>query len=108
MRWAYLGLIAWQPLWHSVLVQRGLIGLLWMLPLLVVFWPVWKRRPAGRAVGGFMVLLYVIVGVTELWANPAERWMAAIQLSLCTAYLLPIIRHGWEVRRRLKNQNATE
>lgn len=108
MRWAYLGLIAWQPLWHTLFVSRGLIGVLWMLPLLVVFYPVWRRRPAGRAVGGFVVLLYVITGITELWANPDERWLAAVQLTLCAAYLVPLMRHGWEVRRRLRHQGKNE
>lgn len=104
MRWAYLALIAWQPIWHCWFVQRGLIGVLWMLPLLAVAYSVWHRRPAGRAVGGFVVLLYVITGLTELWANPDERWLAAGQLTLCVAYLLPLMRHGWEVRRRLRHQ----
>ncbi len=104
MRWVYLALIFWQPVWHCYFVYRGLIGVLWMLPLAVLLPSVWKHRPAGRAVGGFVVLLYVIVGITELWANPEERWLAATQLTLCVAYLFPLIRHGWEVRRRLKNR----
>ncbi len=73
-----------------------------MLPLLAVIYPLWRGRQGGKAVAGFVVLLYVITGITELWANPEERWLAAVQLTLCTAYLLPLMRHGWEQRRAQK------
>jgi len=103
MRWAYLLLIFWQPIWHCYFIQRGLVGLLWMLPLLMALPWIWRQHQKARAVGGFIMLLYVITGVTELWANPEERWLAAVQLTLCVAYLLPLIRHGWAQRRQAKN-----
>lgn len=107
MRWAYLALIVWQPVWHGYFEGRISLGLLLMLPLLLACLSVFRGGRRGRAIGGFVVLLYVVIGFTEIWANVDERWLAAIQLTLCVGYLLPLMKHGW-IMRKLEKKGKTK
>jgi uncharacterized membrane protein len=41
---------------------------------------------------GYLSMLYLVIGITEAWANPAQRLPALVQVVLVAAYILAVLR----------------
>ena len=84
---SYLGLLAWVTLWQFVLVEERVYGTLfiaivYILPLLLPLRGIIAGKPYTHAWANFIALYYLMHGFTVLYAEPAERWFAVIELLL--------------------------
>lgn len=84
-------IILWQPVWFVWLapgqvLPLGLALAMLMLPLAACMPWVWHKRPGALILGGCLLLLHFSVAVMELWASPAARLPAGVQLLLTLAY----------------------
>ncbi len=81
----YFGLLIWVPVWHFFLAQ-GIeksplfIFLIWILPLLLPLRGILKNRPYTFAWSNFIVMIYLLHGLTAIYAVPEERLYAVIEL----------------------------
>lgn len=97
MRWlalvSYLLLLAWVIIWQFVLVENRVystlfLALFYVLPLLLPLRGIIAGKPYTHAWANFVVLFYVIHGFTVVYAEPAERAYAIIELLLATGMFI--------------------
>jgi uncharacterized membrane protein len=86
-RWIYLALIALQPVWHGLLPPPAgngnwALAVLAAVPLLLPLRGVWSGTLRAMTRAGYLSMLYLVVGVTEAWANPPQRPAALLQVAL--------------------------
>jgi uncharacterized membrane protein len=84
---SYLALLIWQPTWHTWLPAPHGAGIWWLglvaaLPLLLPLRGVLAASIRSMTWAGYLLLLYLIIGVMEAWSNPAQRESALVQTSL--------------------------
>ena len=82
-----LALVGCQLMWHGYAGGHYLLAALATMPLLAVLPGVWRRRRSVLLVAGYLVVLYFIIGATELVASQAPRHWPALQVALALAYL---------------------
>ena len=95
-RWTYVALIALQPVWHALLPPPAgngnwVLAVLATAPLLVPLRGVWRHSARGLTWAGNLSMLYLIIGVMEAWANPAQRLAALLQVALVVLLLSSIL-----------------
>jgi len=82
----YFGLLIFLPIWHLILVpsvmDKYITLLLTVGPLLLPMWGILKRKPYTYAWSNFIVLIYMIHGLTLIWDRPDERPFVIIELIL--------------------------
>ncbi len=89
---AYLGLILLQPLWHALLPRPSGAGS-WVLatvataPLLLPLKGVLANSLRSMTWAGYLVMLYLVIGVTEAWSNPPQRIPALAQTALVMVFV---------------------
>jgi uncharacterized membrane protein len=91
-RWSYLGLIALQPLWFALLpapagARHWPLAVVATLPLLLPARGVWRGSLRSMTWAGYLVMLYLVIGVMEAWANPAQRVPALLQIALVVVFV---------------------
>ncbi|OFI35385.1 DUF2069 domain-containing protein [Alteromonas lipolytica] len=84
---SHLGLLAWISVWQLFLTsdqQYSLvfIFLLYILPLLLPLPGIIKGKPYTHAWANFVVLYYLLHGLTVFYAVEEERWLAGIEILL--------------------------
>jgi uncharacterized membrane protein len=91
-RWTTLGgwfgLVVLIVLWHGWLFPPIVLPRAWVLS--VALFPLalpargllLQGRPYTHAWSGFIALLYFTHGIMEAWANPAERFLAWVEIVL--------------------------
>lgn len=93
-RWVsglYLALIALQFLWHALLPAPHGSGN-WILataaavPLLLPLKGVLQGSLRSMTWAGYLVMLYLIIGIMEAWANPPQRAAALLQVALVVVF----------------------
>jgi len=99
MRYFYLALIAWQPIWLALLPRPGGYRSAWLagLAVLILLPPlvgIWRRQYRAQIWGAYIVLLLFMVAVMEGWANPAARLAALLQIALVLGYWLMLIHQA--------------
>jgi uncharacterized membrane protein len=89
---SYLALLALQPTWH-VLLPAPLGNGSWPLatvatiPLLLPLRGVLAGSLRSMTWAGYLVMLYLIIGVMEAWSNPPQRWPALAQTILVMVFV---------------------
>ncbi|MDF2177563.1 DUF2069 domain-containing protein [Aliiglaciecola sp. CAU 1673] len=95
---SYLGLVIWVPLWHFLLSEGigysvTFIALIYVLPLLLPLRGIVTGKPYTHAWANFVLMLYLMHGLTSIYAVEGERWYAALEILLsslafigCTFY----------------------
>lgn len=82
----YFGLILFLPIWHIYLVPSTMSVsttlIITLLPLLLPLVGILKRRPYTYAWSNFIVLFYMMHGLTLIWDRPDERLYVIIELVL--------------------------
>lgn len=101
---AYLALLGWQPAWLLLLPPPAGPRSLWLalvatVPLLVPLKGVLEGRLRAMTWGGFLAVIYFVLGVTEAWSNPPMRLAAVFEASLALAYVFALTRHVRRLRR---------
>lgn len=82
----YFGLLIFLPIWNLILVpsvmDKYITLLLTVGPLLLPMWGILKRKPYTYAWSNFIVLFYMLHGLTLIWDRPDERVYVVIELIL--------------------------
>ena len=100
-RWCYLGLLTLQPVWHGLMPPPAGAGS-WplaaaaTLPLLLPLKGVWHGSLRSMTWAGYLLMLYLVIGVMEAWANPQQRLPALLQIALVAVFVgsaLVLSRH---------------
>jgi uncharacterized membrane protein len=91
-RWAWLGLIALQPVWLALLPPpagpgNGWLATLATVPLLLPLGGVWRGSLRALTWAGYLSMLYLVIGVMEAWANPPQRLPALLQVALVAGFV---------------------
>jgi uncharacterized membrane protein len=94
---SWLALLVWQITWHAVLPaplgnRNAWLAALTALPLLLLTRGVIGNRGNARFWSMFVLMLYLVVGIVETWANPDQRYPAAVQVVLCVACFFGLVR----------------
>jgi uncharacterized membrane protein len=89
---SYLGLLILQPLWHALLPEptgsgSWLLALAATAPLLLPLKGLLKGSLRSMTWAGYLVMLYLIIGVMEAWSNPAQRLPALVQILLVVIFI---------------------
>lgn len=87
----YLALLLLQVVWHGLLPspmgsQNWILTLVACLPLLLPFRGIAAGQMRSMTWGGFLAVLYFVIGVMEAWSNPEQRIPAIIQILVSLAY----------------------
>lgn len=87
----YLALLLLQPTWHLLLPdpwgsQNWILALIASLPLLLPVAGIAAGRFRSMTWGGFLAVLYFVIGVMEAWSNPDQRIPACVQIVLSLSY----------------------
>lgn len=77
----YFGLLAWVIIWNFTLSNTeysvAFILILYVLPLVFPFYGIVKGKPYTHAWASFVVLLYLMHGITA-WYSIPEQWLYAL------------------------------
>ena len=92
-----------QPVWHALLpVPYGAsswwLGLLATIPLLFPLKGVLKGSVRSMTWAGFLMLLYLVIGVMEAWSNAPQRVPALIQTGLVAVSIATMLGFSRENR----------
>ena len=88
----YLGVLAWQPIWHGLLppplgARNVWLAIFASLPLLIPLPGLSRKRYRSMIWAGLLLMLYFTIGVMEIWSNPPQRLPALVQVLLAVFYL---------------------
>lgn len=86
----YFGLLIWMPLWLFVLTDEvktsALFNVLfWIVPLLFPLRGIIKNQPYTYAWANFIVMIYLMHGLTSIYAVSSEWLYALIELIFATS-----------------------
>lgn len=98
-RWVsgfYLALIALQFIWHAILPQpRGsenwTLAAVAIIPLLLPLKGLLRGSLRSMTWAGYLVMLYLIIGIVEAWANPPQRVPALAQVILVACFVSSVL-----------------
>jgi uncharacterized membrane protein len=98
-RTSYLALIALQTVWHALLPAPAgsgswLLAGIATLPLLLPAPGVWRGALRSMTWAGYIVMLYLVIGVTEAWANPPQRAPALLQVALVAVFVGSVLAYS--------------
>ncbi len=99
----YLALLILQPLWHALLptphgAESWWLALAATAPLLFPLKGILKGSLRSMTWAGYLLMLYLIVGVMEAWSNPPQRIPALLQTALVVFYIYSMLRFSKEDR----------
>ena len=85
----FVGLFVWVAVWHIVLTEPrtysiAFIVLVYLLPLMLPALGIFKGKPYTHAWASFIVLLYLMHGITVWYATPSLWLYACIEIVLST------------------------
>ena len=100
---AYLALLFLQPVWHALLptplgAESWWLALVATVPLLLPLRGVLKGNIRSMTWGGYLLVLYLVVGIMEAWSNPPQRLPALLQTALVTFCIYSMLRFSSERR----------
>ncbi len=100
---AYLALLFLQPVWHALLptplgAESWWLALVATVPLLLPLKGILKGSIRSMTWGGYLLVLYLVVGIMEAWSNPPQRLPALLQTALVTFCIYSMLRFSSERR----------
>jgi len=98
---AYLALLFLQPVWHALLptplgAESWWLALVATVPLLLPLRGVLKGSIRSMTWAGYLLVLYLVVGIMEAWSNPPQRLPALLQTALVTFCIYSMLRFSSE------------
>ena len=102
---AYLGTLAWQVIWHGLLPPPLGARNLWLvllacLPLLIPLSGLAHKRYRSMIWAGLLLMLYMTIGIMEVWSNPPQRVPALVQVMLAVFYLYAFRKRNQGIHSR--------
>lgn len=93
---AYLALILLQPLWHGLLPPPSgsanwLLAVAATAPLLLPLKGLLANSLRSMTWAGYLVMLYLVIGIMEAWSNPAQRLPALAQTALVIIFVVSVL-----------------
>jgi len=93
---SYVAIFFLQPVWHGLLpVPMGNqslgLTLLSTSPLLIPLGGILQQQVRSMIWGGYLVVLYFVIGVMEAWSNPPQRVPALLQVGLALLYVMLLV-----------------
>ncbi|MEP4888727.1 MAG: DUF2069 domain-containing protein [Aliiglaciecola sp.] len=93
---SYLLLLVWVPVWHLFLATPTgrseqfeiFLTIAWTIPLLFPMAGILKGKPYTHAWANFIVMFYIIHGLTSFYAVADERYYALIEIVLSFAMFI--------------------
>ena len=100
---AYLALLFLQPVWHALLptplgAESWWLALVATVPLLLPLRGILKGSIRSMTWGGYLLVLYLVVGIMEAWSNPPQQLPALLQTALVTFCIYSMLRFSSERR----------
>ncbi len=91
--WSYLGLVVWIPCWYLLLGARDgysttFIVLFWFFPLALPAKGIITGNPYTHAWANFIVMIYFMHGLTDIYANSHQWHYPLIEIILSTGMLI--------------------
>ncbi|MEP0357140.1 MAG: DUF2069 domain-containing protein [Paraglaciecola sp.] len=85
---SYFPLVIWLPVWHFYLTPDKTTSttftiLFWIVPILLPAIGLIKAKPYTHAWTNFIVMYYLLHGLTAIYAVDGERLYAFIEILLC-------------------------
>ena len=101
----YIALIVLQPVWHGLLppptgAGNWLLAAGATLPLLLPLRGVLNGSLRSMTWAGYLVMLYLAIGIMEAWSSPPHRIPALIQTGLVIAFVSAVLIFSGSVRRK--------
>ncbi|GAA6183629.1 MULTISPECIES: DUF2069 domain-containing protein [Alteromonadaceae] len=87
---SYLLLLIWVPIWHLLLANPTgrseqfeiFLTFVWTIPLLLPMSGILRGKPYTHAWANFIVMFYIMHGLTSFYAVENERYYALIEIVL--------------------------
>lgn len=94
---SYLALLLLQPVWHGLAPspmgsRNWLLAGLAAAPLFLPLRGLLKGSLRSMTWAGYLVMLYLIIGVMEAWSNPPQRIPALAQTLLVAVFVAAVLR----------------
>lgn len=85
---SYFLLVIWLPVWHFLLTPDKATShiftiLFWIIPILLPAKGLLQKKPYTYAWTNFVVMYYLLHGLTSVYAIDGERLFALIEIILC-------------------------
>jgi uncharacterized membrane protein len=101
----YIALIILQSVWHGLLpppagAGNWLLAALATAPLLLPMKGVLAGSLRSMTWAGYLVMLYLAIGIMEAWSNPPQRVPALVQTGLVIAFVSAILVFSGLLRRK--------
>ena len=101
----YIALIILQSVWHGLLpppagAGNWLLAALATAPLLLPMKGVLAGSLRSMTWAGYLVMLYLAIGIMEAWSNPPQRLPALVQTGLVVAFVAAILVFSGSLRRK--------
>jgi uncharacterized membrane protein len=98
----YLALIILQPVWHALLPfpmgsESWWIALVATAPLLLPLKGILKGDIRSMTWGGYLLVLYLVIGIMEAWSNPPQRLPALSQTLFVSLCIYSMLRYSREL-----------
>ena len=89
---SWLALIVLQPVWHALLppphgAGSWVLACVAVIPLLLPLRGLLAGSLRSMTWAGYLVMLYLVIGVMEAWANPPQRVPALVQVFLAMLFV---------------------
>ncbi len=100
---SYLSLLIWQLVWHTLLPAPAGAGILWLgplavIPLLLPLKGIIRGSIRSMTWGGYLLMLYLVIGLMEAWSNAPQRIPALIQTALVVFCIYGLVAFSRETR----------
>ena len=101
----YIALIILQSVWHGLLpppagAGNWLLAALATAPLLLPMKGVLAGSLRSMTWAGYLVMLYLAIGIMEAWSNPPQRVPALVQTGLVIAFVAAVLMFSGSLRRK--------
>ena len=112
-----LALLAFITLWHSTLSPHPLINpygvtVAWILPMLFPLKGIIQGKPYTHAWANFILMFYFLHGLSILWLDEGERYLALVEVILTSGAFIGNIYYarlrGKELGLKLKRLSEVE
>ncbi|MDN4504185.1 DUF2069 domain-containing protein [Alteromonadaceae bacterium BrNp21-10] len=90
---SYIALVLWIIIWHfflseSIAYSPLFIILLWVVPILLPARGLILGKPYTHAWANFIIMLYLLHGLTAVYAVDGEHWYAMVEIILCSTMFI--------------------